>query len=118
MTAAPAEALLETVPDRALGGAETTTVPPGHVMRYGYVTLEQVTFRDFGGMSVEAFAQWLARFRDLGDTRHQFERCPMGTWVERGGRRIFRVDNGRHRFLAAIFQGYRHVLVRWLEEVE
>lgn len=95
----------------ATGGADVATVPPGHIIRYGYVRFRDVDLQDFGGMYPEALLRWLARYRDIGDSRHQFVDCPFGRWD--GDR--FVIENGRHRFFAAIFQGYESVLVRWLE---
>jgi hypothetical protein len=86
-------------------------VPPGKVLRYGYVEHGRIGFNQYGGIYLPAVQRHLDALVNIGGGAQPSE-CPYGRW---DGERFVILD-GRHRYTAAVIAGFRHLLVRWLEE--
>jgi hypothetical protein len=90
---------------------KTIGVPPGRVVRTGYVDIWRVRWSSHDPLA-------------LGDVQSKYELVkqnrpnsvyptPIGHWE---GDEFVLVD-GRHTFTAYLMNGYTHILVAWLEEV-
>lgn len=88
-----------------------SVVPAGKVLRYGYVEQHRIQFADMGGMYLEAVSKWLDVYQQIGELHAQPADAPFGHWDD-----WFVIENGRHRRIAALIQGYPWLLVCWLEE--
>ena len=89
-------------------------VAPGHVVRTGYVGVEDVVMhvREYQ-LSPAAVERAYCRQLDLG--RDQAWPPPTGYW--RDDRRFVLTD-GRHRFIATLMLGMEYLLVAWLVALE
>jgi hypothetical protein len=86
-------------------------VPPGHVVRTGYVPIHDVVcLAPFGHQLLPAEVERAYR-RQLELGPEQAWPCPTGYW--RGDRRFVLTD-GRNRFVASLMLGVEHLLVAWL----
>jgi hypothetical protein len=99
------------IPKVAVYGDKTIAVPPGQVVRTGYVPIDDIVLGCKERMSI-------------GDVLDKYELvkqnapnaifpAPMGGWVMDGR---FVVEDGRHLIEGYRLNGYTHVLVMWLEE--
>jgi hypothetical protein len=85
-------------------------VPPGHVVRTGYVAIERIVLGCRDRMAVGDVEAAYRKRLQLGD--HQPWPCPRGVWREDGR---FEIHDGRHEVVAALMLGCEHVLVAWEE---
>lgn len=84
-------------------------VPPGHVVRTGYVAVEQVNLACRDRMTPGDVKAAYERLLQLGG--HQPWPCPRGHWdADR-----FVIVDGRHQYIASLMLGLTHVLVGWVE---
>ncbi|WP_245431131.1 hypothetical protein [Rhodoplanes roseus] len=93
----------------ATGEDRTMAVPPGAVVRTGYVDLFAVRLACRERMAVGDVKAAFERRLQLGD--HQPWPCPRGHWE---GDTFVLVD-GRHEYVAALMLGHEHILVAWCE---
>ena len=84
-------------------------VPPGRIVRTGYVPTFAVTLANRSRMAVGDIDAAYRRQLCLGDSQRW--PCPLGTW---DGQR-FTIHDGRHAYTAALMLGFEHILVAWLE---
>jgi hypothetical protein len=84
-------------------------IPPGALVRTGYVAVESVTMACRDRMAMGDLNAAYQKRLQLGD--HQPWPPPRGHWA---GER-FVIEDGRHEFLAAMALGHRHLLVAWVE---
>lgn len=84
-------------------------VPPGHVVRTGYVPVAVVRLACSERMAVGDVEA--AYRRRLSIAPAQPWPPPVGTWE----RERFVIADGRHDFVAALMLGFETVLVAWLE---
>ena len=87
------------------------TVPAGHVILTGYVQIEDVVCRVHPAHQLNPAAVERAYRQQLVDGGSQAWPPPTGYWSE-GGR--FVLTDGRHRYVAALMTGTKHLLVAWL----
>lgn len=93
----------------AVAEDRSIAVPPGHVIRTGYVHVDQVRLACRARMAVGDVDRAFQRRLQLGD--RQPWPCPRGHW---DGDRFVVVD-GRHDFVACLMMGIEFVLVAWVE---
>lgn len=89
-------------------------VPPGYVVRYGYVRFGQVDFANHSGLYKPAIDRHIETLVAGAAGGGQPMNAPSGFW--RDG--AFIITHGRHRFLAAVIVGFEHILIRWLEAIQ
>jgi hypothetical protein len=92
-------------PDRSL------RVPPGHIVRTGYVEVFRCRLANRERMAV-------------GDVDRAFQRlllgadcqwpCPNGHWDGE----TFTILDGRHEYVASVMLGKTHILVAWIERAQ
>lgn len=93
----------------AIAEDRSIAVPPGHIVRTGYVPVEQVTMACRERMTPGDVKGAYERLLQLGG--HQPWPAPRGHW--QGDR--FVVVDGRHQFVASLMLGLTHMLVAWVE---
>lgn len=93
----------------AIAEDRSLAVPPGHVVRTGYVAVESVTLACRERMAPGDVKAAYERLLQLGG--HQPWPSPRGHWE---GERFVIVD-GRHQYVASLMLGLTHVLVAWIE---
>lgn len=86
-------------------------VPPGHIIKTGYVHIDAVRLACRARMAVGDVAKAFQEQLQLGD--RQKWPCPRGHW---DGDRFVLID-GRHEFVAKQMLGLEHILVAWAEPV-
>lgn len=86
-------------------------VPPGHVVRTGYVPIHDVLCHARPGHQLLPAEVERAYKRQLELGSEQQWPCPTGYW--RHDQRFVLTD-GRNRFIAALMLGIEHLLVSWL----
>ena len=91
------------IPDRQL------TVPPGRIVRTGYVEIFSVRPACRERMAVGDVGAAFQKVLQAGPDQH-FP-CPYGHWELN----TFVIMDGRHEWLARIMHGNSHILVAWLE---
>ncbi len=91
------------MPDRHLA------VPPGTVVRTGYVDIFRVRPACRERMAVGDVGAAFQKVLQAG--KDQFYPCPFGYWSLSD----FILVDGRHEWLARIMHGNTHILVAWLE---
>ena len=85
-------------------------VPPGHVVRTGYVAIHDVVCHAQHSKLYPAEVERAYRRQlELGD--EQAWPPPTGYWREDGR---FVLTDGRNRYVAALMLGIEHLLVSWL----
>jgi hypothetical protein len=87
------------------------TVPPGHVVLTGYVQVEDVVCLVQLASQLNPAAVERAYREQLAEGASQAWPPPSGYWREDGR---FVLTDGRHRFVAALMLGMRHLFVCWL----
>ena len=87
-------------------------VPPGRLVRTGYVSVWQVRLGCRERMSIGDVKSSYERRLQLGD--HQPWPCPRGEWDGED----FVIHDGRHEYVAAVMLGHDHLLVAWPEKAE
>jgi hypothetical protein len=91
-------------------------VPAGWLEETAYVPAHRIRLGDTSRIDPAALREVYNRI--AGVSHHspgtQLSPCPKGFW-EKGedGVDTFVIVDGRHRFLAYLMLGYRHILVRW-----
>jgi hypothetical protein len=91
-------------PDRSM------RVPPGMVVRTGYVSVWKCQLGSRASMAVGDVADAHRRLLQLGpDTLWP---CINGEW---SGSEVFVIHDGRHEYIASLMLGRAYVLVAWLE---
>lgn len=93
----------------AIAEDRSMAIPPGALVRTGYVPIEAVELACRDGMSMGDLTLARQKRLQLGD--HQSWPPPRGHW---SGDRFVIVD-GRHEFVAALMLGQAHLLVAWVE---
>lgn len=86
-------------------------VPAGHVIRTGYVPINDVELACRDRMAIGDVKESFERQLQLGSSQRW--PCPRGHW--RGAR--FVVVDGRHQFVASLMLGLEQLLVAWLEPI-
>jgi hypothetical protein len=94
----------------AIAADRSIRVPPGALVRTGYVELERVRLACRDRMAVGDVEVAYRRRLQLGDAQEWPP--PVGEWT--GDR--FTVLDGRHSYVAALMLGSTHLLVAWLED--
>lgn len=86
-------------------------VPPGHIVVTGYVPTAEIVFPcdHEAPMSVADLKEKVDRQSHIG--KGEAYPVPIGKWKD--GR--FHLWDGRHRYIAALMLGRRHMLVGWVE---
>jgi len=87
-------------------------VPPGHVVRTGYVPVHDVVCHVTGSHQLNPAAVERAYRDQLAADDAQPWPPPTGYWRADGR---FVLTDGRTRFVAALMLGRTHVLAAWLE---
>lgn len=83
-------------------------VPPGMVIKTGYVDVFKVRFANRARMSVGDFDRtYQKRLQTQGG---QCWPCPSGRWIADE----FELFDGRHELLASIALGFDSILVAWI----
>lgn len=85
-------------------------VPPGCIVRTGYVAVEAVTLACRDRMAIGDVKIAFERLLQFGE--NQPWPCPRGEW---SGERFTIVD-GRHEYVASLMLGRSHILVAWIED--
>jgi hypothetical protein len=85
-------------------------VPPGHLVRTGYVAVEQVTLACRDRMTPGDVKLAYERLLQLGD--HQPWPAPRGHWQDDR----FVIADGRHQFVASLMLGKSHIFVAWIDD--
>jgi hypothetical protein len=94
-------------PDRHL------RVPPGHIVRTGYVEVFRCRLANRERMAVGDVDRAFQRVLQLGpDSQWP---CPNGQWDEDG---FFSIADGRHEWLSSVMLGKTHILVAWIERAQ
>jgi hypothetical protein len=88
-------------------------VPPGHIVKTGYVSVWNVEFSCRDRMSVGDVDRAFQKRLQLGD--HQPWPPPRGHWHLNNR---FIIEDGRHEYLAALMLGIEYLLVAWTEKAE
>lgn len=86
------------------------TVPPGRLVRTGYVEIDAVRLGNREPMSVGDVERAHNKVIQMGPNEQW--PCPVGRWE--GDR--FTIADGRHQFVASLMAGRTHILVAWLED--
>ena len=86
------------------------TVPPGHVIKTGYVDVFKVRLAQRERMAVGDVDRAFQKRIQLGSS--QPWPSPRGYW---DGEQFVIVD-GRHEWIATVMLGHEYILVAWLEE--
>jgi hypothetical protein len=84
-------------------------VPPGHVIRTGYVPVHKIRLACRDRMAVGDVDRAYQRQLQLGDKQRW--PCPRGDWK---GKNFILVD-GRHAYVSALMLGFEQLLVAWVE---
>jgi transposase InsO family protein len=90
-------------PDRTLA------VPPGQVVRTGWVDVFACRLANRERMAVGDVAEAFQRRLQAG--RAQPFPCPNGRWAGDA----FEIFDGRHEWVAAVMLGHARILVAWVE---
>lgn len=90
----------------------TLDIPPGHVVRTGYVDVFSVRLACRDRLAVGDVDRAYQRRLQLGD--RQPWPCPNGWWEGE----TFVVADGRHEWVATVMLGHTHMLVAWTEPAE
>lgn len=93
----------------ALAEDRSIAVPPGRLIRTGYVSVWDVRLACRERMAIGDVKGAFERRLQLGD--HQPWPCPRGEW--QGDE--FVIIDGRHEYVAALMLGQDHILVAWPE---
>jgi hypothetical protein len=83
-------------------------VPPGSVIRTGYVPLHRVRLACRDRMAVGDVDRAYQRQLQLGE--RQRWPCPRGHWDGE----VFVIMDGRHQYVAALMLGLAELLVAWV----
>jgi hypothetical protein len=92
----------------AVGEDRSIAVPPGHVVKTGYVSVWRVRLGCRERMAIGDVNQAYQRRLQLAG--RQPWPCPRGYWDGEE----FVIEDGRHEYVAAVMLGYDHLLVAWL----
>lgn len=87
------------------------TVPPGHVVRTGYVAIADVVCQSRPGHQLLPAEVERAYRRQLDFGDEQGWPPPTGYWRPDGR---FVLTDGRNRYVACLMLGVAHLLVAWL----
>lgn len=93
-----------------LAADRSIAVPPGAIVKTGYVPIEDVVLACRDRMGIGDLSAAYQKRLQMGD--HQAWPPPRGYW--RGER--FVVEDGRHEFVAALMLGQQFILVAWLDD--
>lgn len=85
------------------------SVPPGALVKTGYVKMEQVRLACRDRMAVGDVDRAYQRRIQLNG--HQPWPCPRGRWDDG----MFVIEDGRHDYVAALMLGCEYILVAWLD---
>lgn len=85
-------------------------MPPGHIVRTGYVDVFRVRLACRDRMALGDIHLAFQRRLQLG--ADQSWPCPNGYWEGE----TFIILDGRHEWLATVALGHSHILVAWIEE--
>lgn len=91
-----------------LAADRSIAVPPGHIVKTGYVPIEHVSLACRDRMSIGDVKDAFERQLQLGD-RQQWP-PPRGHWDEER----FVIVDGRHQFVASLMMGLSHIFVAWV----
>lgn len=94
----------------SLSQDRTISVPPGAVVKTGYVDVFKVRLSCRERMAVGDVDR--AFQRRLQAAPNQPYPSPLGQWDGD----IFVIQDGRHEWVAAVMLGQSHLLVAWMEE--
>lgn len=94
----------------AIAEDRTMAVPPGKIVRTGYVAVGMVDLSCRERMTPGDVKAAYERLLQLGD--RQPWPSPCGTW---NGNR-FIIEDGRHQFIASLMLGKTHIFVAWLDD--
>jgi len=94
----------------AIAEDRSISVPPGQIIRTGYVSTDLVTMACRDRMTPGDVKQAYDRLIQMGD--HQPHPSPYGYWH---GPRFVIID-GRHQFISSLMLGKTHILVAWLDD--
>ena len=104
-------------PDTPRYGEKPTTyvrrsmhVPPGKVVREGYVPVWDIELLCRDRMAVGDVGAAFDRLLQVAP--NQEHPPPFGYWKDGS----FIIVDGRHAFVALLMLGYTHILVAWMEE--
>jgi hypothetical protein len=98
---------LSIVQDRGLA------VPPGAIVRTGYVEVHKIRLACRERMAVGDVAQAYQKRLQLGANAPWPP--PYGVWAQDGW---FEIHDGRHEYVATLMLGHSHVFVAWIERPE
>lgn len=94
----------------SLGQDRSISVPPGAIVKTGYVDVFKVRLACRERMAVGDVDR--AFQRRLQAAPNQPYPSPVGHWEDD----VFIIHDGRHDWVAAVMIGQSHILVAWLEE--
>lgn len=84
-------------------------VPPGHVIKSGYVNVFKVRLACRERMAVGDVDKAFQKL--LQSQPNQPHPAPLGYWDND----VFVIEDGRHQYVAALMLGYEFLFVEWLE---
>jgi len=93
----------------AIAQDRSISVPPGHIVKTGYVHVDQVKMACRERMAIGDVNTAYQKRLQLGE--NQSWPPPRGHWE---GER-FVVEDGRHEYLATLMLGHQYLFVAWLE---
>lgn len=96
----------------AIAEDRSLAVPPGHVVRTGYVAIDKVVLACRERMTPGDVKLAYERLLQLGG--YQPHPSPNGRW---DGDRFIVLD-GRHQYVASLMLGLTHMLVAWVVPAE
>lgn len=103
--------------ERPLATDRALVIPPGHLVRTGYVPMHRVRLGCTARMALGDLEAPYRRRLQLGAS--QPWPPPVGEWEDDAdGARTFVVHDGRHDVVAALCAGVRVLLVAWMERAE
>ena len=89
----------------------TISVPPGSIVRTGYVPIEKIRLSSYENLSLPDIKEKYEIFKQ--NAPNQIFPCPIGNWEQVN----FVIVDGRHAFVALMILGMSHILVAWIDSV-
>lgn len=93
----------------SIAADRSLAVPPGMLVRTGYVAVHKVRLACRDRMAVGDVKEAYEKLLQLGS--HQPHPSPNGYWDGD----TFVIKDGRHQYVASLMLGHEHMLVAWLE---
>lgn len=105
--------MLRSMPPVSLAADRSLAVPPGHVVKTGYVSVYSIRMGCRTRMAVGDVDTAVRKLLQLGDAS-SFP-CPNGAWEDPSSE-TFVLYDGRHEWIAHLMLGREYMLVAWTEQ--